>query len=396
MPLYERHWYRISSCTLLMLAGIGLVRYAYSPLTASMLHDHWLTAAEIGYVSTFNFIGNLIGALLCAGLAKRFTPGWVSRFALLIGLVSVTASAVDLGFVWLATWRFFAGLTAAAAMVLAPLMAIAGIKALARSAVIGTVFVGAGIGIIGLSLLLPEFLDHGPSGGWLFTGGLVAGCLLLSWAGLSPRIEIGQNSPHESTISRRPRGIVMLWLAYLLMAAGVVPHSIYLSAYLHDAMHQPIGFSTMVYAVYGLGVLLGGPIYGGLVHRFLGTHLALIATVFSAMAAVMIVIVSGPLWLIVASAALLGAAQMGNSSCTTHRLLEMVGTSAHAKWWGRFGISYNIGLAGGAFLMGAMVHLGWGYLAGFWMAAIALSLAVLLLIAFRGAPPDIVEASHDE
>jgi len=40
MPLYERHWYRISSCTLLMLAGIGLVRDAYSlPDIVEGTHD---------------------------------------------------------------------------------------------------------------------------------------------------------------------------------------------------------------------------------------------------------------------------------------------------------------------------------------------------------------------
>ena len=42
-----------------MLAGIGLVRYAYSPLIPSMLDHHWITAAEAGYIGTFNFIGNI-------------------------------------------------------------------------------------------------------------------------------------------------------------------------------------------------------------------------------------------------------------------------------------------------------------------------------------------------
>ena len=49
---------------LVMLAGIGLVRYAYSPLIPSMLDHHWITAAEAGYIGTFNFIGNNQQALL--------------------------------------------------------------------------------------------------------------------------------------------------------------------------------------------------------------------------------------------------------------------------------------------------------------------------------------------
>ena len=81
MHLYERNWYRIISSMLAMLTGIGLVRYSYSPLIPSMLSEHWMTAPQAGYLGTVNFIGNLVGAIFCAMLARRFSAGTVCRFS---------------------------------------------------------------------------------------------------------------------------------------------------------------------------------------------------------------------------------------------------------------------------------------------------------------------------
>ena len=51
------------------------------------------------------------------------------------------------------------------------------------------------------------------------------------------------------------------------------------------------------------------------------------------------------------------------------RALVLAGPAGHIKWWSRLTIVFNISMAAAAFAMGYMIHLGWGYLAGFWMAA---------------------------
>ena len=383
MPMYERTWYRITSCMLVMLAGIGLVRYAYSPLIPSMLDHHWITAAEAGYIGTFNFIGNMIGAVFCALLARRFTAGWVCRMAMLIGLISVAASAFDFGFVWLASCRFLAGLTAAGAMILAPVIAVSGVSQSNRSTYIGYVFIGAGAGVIGLSLMLPLFLSDGPAGGWWFTAVLVLVCTVLSWAGTSPRIPTDRPLADDSDTVAPARTMWIFFLSYVLVAIGIVPHSIYLSAYVHQVLDQPVAFSTMVYAIYGGGVLVGGPFFGGVLARLISTHFAQVMTGVTCLLAVVIVLSTTSLWFVVASGAILGAAQMGVATCATHRTMELVGPANHTKWWGRITIGFNIGQAVGAFGMGLMIHIGWGYLAGFWMAAICLLLSTILTFFVR-------------
>ena len=376
---------------LVMLAGIGLVRYAYSPLIPSMLNSEWITAAEAGYIGTFNFIGNMIGAIFCSMLARRFTAGWVCRIAMLIGLLSVAASAFDLGFMWLASCRFLAGLTAAGAMILAPVLAVSGVKQSDRSTYIGYVFVGAGLGVVGLSLMLPLFITDGPAGGWWFTAALVLACTILSWAGTSPRISTDRPMAGDTDAAVPGRTMWIFFLAYVLVAIGIVPHSIYLSAYVHQALHQPLGFSTMVYAIYGGGVLIGGPIFGGVLARLVSTRFAQLMTCVTSLVAVLIVLTTSSLWFVVASGAILGAAQMGIATCATHRTMELVGPSNHTKWWGRITIGFNIGQAIGAFAMGLMIHLGWGYLAGFWMAAVCLVLSFVLTLFVRRPQESSIE-----
>ena len=382
MPLFERNWYRIFSSVLAMLAGIGLVRYSFSPLIPSMLKHDWITASEAGYIGTINFVGNLVGAIFCAALARRWTAGRVCRWSMLVGLASVLGSGFDLGFVWLSGCRFLAGLTAAGTMILAPVIAVSGIREALRSTVIGTVFVGAGFGVIGMSLLMPMFILDGPAGGWWFTSALVLACIVLSWAGLSPSVPTDRPAVNEPPHPYVRRTMWIFFLAYLLAAVGIVPHSIYLSAYIHQALDKPVGFSTMVYAIYGGGVLIGGPLFG-LAARAIGSRWALIASVLCGLAAVGIVLSTRSLWFVVASGAILGAGQMGIAACTTHYAMELVGPARHTAWWGRLTIGFNIGQASGALGMGAMLSVGLGYLAGFWMAATAFALSAILLFFVR-------------
>ncbi|MDG2424525.1 MAG: YbfB/YjiJ family MFS transporter [Phycisphaerales bacterium] len=366
--LSERTWYRVLACTLGMLASIGLVRYAYSPLVPAMIDHHWLSSSQVGYLGTVNFIGNVIGAFLCAWLSRRFTGGVVCRVALLIGLVSVGLSAIDFGPWWLAGCRLMAGLTAAGGMILTPALVAQGVRHDQRAKLISTVFAGSGLGVILLSLTLPLVAGESPALGWLYTAALTLACLVIAWPGLKTRITSDSSSKTAEQTVYRGR-LVLLGIAYLFAAAAIVPHSIYLAAYIHVVLKQPISFSMMVYAIYGLGIMLGGPLMGSLVSRFIGRYLTLVLCMIIGMIAALMILFTTGVWVAVASGLVIGIAQMGYASIVTQRVLALAGPGGHIKWWSRLTILFNISMAAAAFAMGYMIHLGMGYLAGFWMAA---------------------------
>ena len=376
-PLGERTWYRLIACMLGMLASIGLVRYSYSPLVPAMIHHDWLSSSQVGYLGTVNFIGNFIGAVLCAWLSRRFTGGWVCRIALLIGLISVALSAIDFGVWWLAGCRFMAGLTAAGGMILTPALVAQNIPEHQRGKLISTVFAGSGLGVILLSLSLPLVSHDDPSMGWLYTAALTLVCLVIAWPGLKTiHCAASSDLQHKKTTVHRKR-LLLLAACYLFAAAAIVPHSVYLAAYIHEVLKQPISFSMMVYAIYGAGVMVGGPLMAGLVSRLLGRYVSLILCMTIGLAAALMVIFTSSVWIAVASGFVLGVAQMGYASVVTHRVLVLAGPAGHIKWWGRLTIVFNISMAAGAFAMGYMISIGWGYLAGFWMAAGCFTISVI-------------------
>ena len=352
-----------------MLASIGLVRYAYSPLVPAMIDQDWLSSSQVGYLGTVNFVGNFIGAFLCAWFSRRFSGGVVCRVALLVGFISVGLSAIDFGPWWLAGCRFMAGLTAAGGMILTPALVAQGIADKQRGKLISIVFAGSGLGVIILSLTLPSIAGENPTIGWLYTAGLTLVCLVIAWPGLKTRSQQFTAAEEGSSHTVYRGRLILLGITYLFAAAAIVPHSLYLAAYIHEVLKQPLSFSMMVYAIYGAGIMLGGPVMGGLVSRFLGRYVTLILCMAVGLIAVLMILLTHGVWMAVASGFVLGLAQMGYASIVTHRVLMLAGPLGHIKWWGRLTIIFNISMASSAFAMGYMIHIGLGYQAGFWMAA---------------------------
>ena len=141
--------------------------------------------------------------------------------------------------------------------------------------------------------------------------------------------------------------------------------------------------SAMVLAVYGAGVLAGGPLLDGLLARRLGTWASLVLSTVLGLGAVATVLETDDVVWVVASGVARGAAQMGVASITSHRVIDLAGPVAHTRWWSLMTIGFNAGQATGALTMGALISADRGYLSGFWMAGIAMAITVLLAIFVR-------------
>ena len=53
------------------LVGIGLARFAYTPLIPSLIEAHWFSASAVVYLGAANLAGYLVGALIGRPLAAR-------------------------------------------------------------------------------------------------------------------------------------------------------------------------------------------------------------------------------------------------------------------------------------------------------------------------------------
>ncbi|MEO9190017.1 MAG: YbfB/YjiJ family MFS transporter, partial [Acetobacteraceae bacterium] len=65
------------------MVGIGLARFAYTPLIPVLIGAHWFAPAAIVYFGAANLAGYLVGALLARGLVERI-PAFVLLRAMMV------------------------------------------------------------------------------------------------------------------------------------------------------------------------------------------------------------------------------------------------------------------------------------------------------------------------
>src|SRR5512134_3650735 len=77
--------------TIVIMACLGFGRFALGMLLPSMASSLDLSYAQIGYISTGNFIGYLASVLLCAPIARR-----IGSRRLIVAALAVIAASMAL------------------------------------------------------------------------------------------------------------------------------------------------------------------------------------------------------------------------------------------------------------------------------------------------------------
>ncbi len=251
-----------------LLIGIGLCRFAYTPLVPVMIGEGWVTPAEAGYLGAINFAGYFLGAATAWALAQRAATGLVVRANLVLCIVSLAAAALPLGFYWLAFWRLAAGYGGAVIMVLAVPAVLAQIPAGRWGAVSGIMLAGVGAGLAAAGTIVPLLAQLGASEAW--TGlALVAllsgGFMHKFWR--EPSAE-GLGPPAGE--ARAPLGLpaILLLLSYGAYAIGMAPHSVFWVDYLARGLGLGIAMGGVHWTVLGLMAVAAPAVTGQIADRF--------------------------------------------------------------------------------------------------------------------------------
>src|SRR5262249_46250452 len=113
---FERSAVSATAIGILALASaMGIGRFSLTPILPLMQDDAGLTLRVGGWLATSNYVGYLLGALLCIVVAPR--PAFAVRW----GLLAVGLSTLAMGLtVWAPLWlalRFMAGMASAFVLV---------------------------------------------------------------------------------------------------------------------------------------------------------------------------------------------------------------------------------------------------------------------------------------
>ncbi len=311
------------------LVGIGLARFAYTPLIPAVVASGWFSPAEAAFIGAANLAGYLAGSLAARGAVRRLSLGAILRWSMLAATMSLVCCAAPVSLSWFLAWRFVGGVAGGFIMVLAAPAILAIVPTGHRGRAGGLIFTGIGIGIAASGLLVPALLGLGLPAAWLGLGGIAAILSLASWR------EWPAAPPQAPAARVRIGGPVLAIIAiYGFDAVGVVPHMIFLVDYVARGLHRGLAAGAVCWIAFGAVAIMGPGIAGFAADRigFRPTLRWVLVANCCAVALPLITVNPAALW---ASATVAGAFTPGIVPLALgciHVLLPPGGEAARSAW----------------------------------------------------------------
>lgn len=346
-------WRATLSALCASLVGIGLARFAYTPLLPAIIANGWFAAADAAYLAAANLAGYLLGACCAGAAASRADPRWVLRIAMAAAAASLFACAWPIGFGWFFAWRLLSGVAGGMAMVLAAPTVLPHVAPSRRGLVGGIIFTGVGLGVIASGMLVPILLRHGLTQTWAGLGGLAALLTLVGWNGWPPPTDAARVHGARRAGPRGPlRPVLKLCLIYGLNAFGLVPHMVFLVDYVARGLGQGLGTGSGYWSLFGLGATVGPVVLGHLADR-LGPRAALRITLLLEVLLVGLPALHFGQAALVGSALVVGACTIGVVPVMLARLRDLLRhhPARQAGAWRAATVSFACFQAGGAYLL---------------------------------------------
>jgi predicted MFS family arabinose efflux permease len=318
-------WWATLAAFCATLVGIGLARFAYTPLLPAIISAHWFDASVAAYLGAANLAGYLAGALLGRPIAARSSVVFTLRTMMALAAIAFIACAYPVSFSWFFGWRFLSGLAGGALMVLAAPAVLPHVPASRRGLAGGVIFMGVGVGVAASGTLVPLLLQRSLHDTWIGLGLLSLVLTAIAWKGWP-----GQASP--STSSTAPvhhhhapptRALRALYAEYALNAAGWVPHMIFLVDFAARGLGQGVQVGAEYWVLFGIGATVG-PLLAGALADKVGFGRALrIAFLLEIGGVVIPTLGLGSFWLIVSSV-VVGAFVTGTVPLVLGRVNELL------------------------------------------------------------------------
>lgn len=368
------------------LVGIGLARFAYTPLIPALISAHWFSPSATVYLGAANLAGYLGGALLARPIAARARAASVLRWMMVAASAAFFACAFPLSFGWLFLWRFASGVSGGALMALAAPVVLPHIKPSRRGLASGAIFTGVGLGIAASGTLVPLLMRAGLAQTWFGLGAVALLLTLISWGGW-PHEQLPEF--HQPSAPPNPgSGLVALYVEYGLNAIGLVPHMIFLVDFIARGLGRGLVTGAQYWVLFGIGAMLG-PLAGGRVADRIGFALTLRYAFAVQAGLVALLVFSASALSLSISSIVVGAMVPGVVPLVLGRVHELIPHDAdqQRKAWGLCTTAFALGQAAAAYGFSYIfAHTGGTYRVLFAPGAAALATAFVIDISMARLP----------
>ena len=366
------------------LVGIGLARFAYTPLLPVLITAGWFPASQAAYLGAANLAGYLGGALCARPLARWGGAPRVLRGMMTLVTVAFFACALPLSFSWFFLWRFASGVAGGTLMVLAAPTVLPHVPPARRGLAGGAIFTGVGLGSMASGTVVPLLLQAGLAVTWCGLGVLSMLLTGLAW-GRWPADEKAAVTPIAAARRAPATGTLRaLYVEYALNATGLVPHMVFLVDFVARGLGQGIHAGAQYWVLFGVGAV-AGPVLAGLLADRVGFGPALrLALVAQAAAVAVPVVTAAPVGLALSSV-LIGAAVPGIVPLVLGRVHELVPGDPEGQRaaWSVTTMAFALGQAAGAYGLSFLFARGGRYPTLFAVGTAALTLALVIDVTAR-------------
>ena len=363
------------------LVGIGLARFAYTPLIPALIAAGWFAPGEAAYLGAANLVGYLAGALAGRRLTAWLPADRALRGLMLLATASFFACAAPVSFAWFFLWRFASGLAGGGLMVLAAPTVLPHVPPARRGLAGGIIFTGVGIGIAASGTLVPLLQGWGLTATW---GALGAVALLLTAAAwrlwpahrAAPQAApVATDAPAAPT--RSPATLKALYFEYALNAAGLVPHMVFLVDFIARGLGHGLATGAFYWVLFGLGAT-AGPVLAGSVADRIGFKATLRLAFVVQTLAIALLLVADRAAALAASSFIIGAFVPGVVPLVLGRTQELLPAEGEARKiaWTWCTTAFAVGQAVGAYALSFLFAQSASYLLLFAVGAILLALAL--------------------
>jgi MFS family permease len=390
-------WVIVVVGTLCIFACLGLGRFALGMLLPSMATSLNLSYAEMGFISTGNFIGYLVAVLVCGFWVVRIGARKLIFLALLLIGCTMILSGMAQGFRSLLIIYTLTGIGSGAANV--PVMALvtSWFTSRMRGRASGFVVIGSGFAIILSGKLIP-FINglYGAEGwriGWYLLGSSVIIIAILAFILLRDRPEekglmpIGSdvlipahprnyNGGTETSVYKK--GILYhLGAIYFLFGYTYVIYATFIVTTLVKERGFPEAIAGNFWAILGFLSLFSGPVFGSLSDK-LGRKKGFII-VFSLQTTSYLLIASGLSGVFLyLSIGLYGIAAWSIPSIMAAAVGDYVGPEKMTTAFGLVTFIFGFGQIAGPAVAGMLAEIQGSFAQSFLMAAAFAGLAIIL------------------
>ncbi len=403
LPFYYG-WVIVAAGTLTILAALGFGRFALGMLLPSMGTTLGLSYAQMGFVSTGNFVGYLLAVLASGVIVARIGQRSAVFLSLLLVAVTMAMLARAESFAGLLTLYVLTGMGSGAANVSMVSLALAWFTKNNRGKATGFITSGSGLAIIFSGFFIPLVNQANGAEGWRISWlslGAIVGviailCLIVlrntpADLGLSAPAENGRDTvapqpemPKETISIYRNVSIYHLSLIYFLFGYTYIIYATFIVTTLVQERGLSESLAGNFWSVVGFLSLLSGPVFGSLSDK-LGRKSGMVI-VFSIHCLAYLLVASGlPGIFLYLSIVLYGLVAWSMPAIMAATVGDYAGPENAARALGFITLFFGLGQISGPAVAGVLAQHSGSFSSSYYMAAVLAGAAIALSACLRAS-----------